>query len=56
MKLLESTKSKITIDENGEIVICLEIAEVVLVNIDCQINSRDLCTFVFKIFNIFKNF
>ena len=68
MKLLGSTKSKITIDKNGEIVICLEIVEVVLVNIDCQINPRDLCTFVLnklfgqlldklpKKFYIFKNF
>ena len=32
MKLLESTKSKITKDENGENMPCLEVTEVVLVH------------------------
>ena len=32
MKLLDSTKSKITKDENGESVPCLEITEVVLIH------------------------
>ena len=51
MKLLESTNSKITKDENGENVPHLEIVEVVLVhcnlvNNDYQQNSRILYTFV----------
>ena len=51
MKLLESTKSKITKDENGENVFYLEITEVVLahcniVNNNYQQNSRVLHTFV----------
>ena len=51
MKLLGSTKSKITKDENGESVPRLEITEVVLihcniVNIDYQQDSRVLYTFV----------
>ena len=51
MKLLGSTKSKITKDENGENVPHLEIAEVVLihcsiVNNDYQQESRVLYTFV----------
>ena len=51
MKLLGSTKSKITKDENGENVPHLEITEVILVhcnivNNDYQQNSRVLCTFV----------
>ena len=51
MKLLESTKSKITKDENGENMPCLEVTEVVLVH--CNIintieNSRVLYTFVPK--------
>ena len=51
MKLLGSTKSKITKDENGENVTCLEITEVVLmhcniVNNDYQQDSRVLYTFV----------
>ena len=51
MKLLESTKSKITKDENGENVPCLEINEVVLihcnvVNNNSQQNSRVLYTFL----------
>ena len=51
MKLLGSTKSKITIDENGENVPYLEITEVVLIH--CNVvnnsyhqNSRVLYTFV----------
>ena len=51
MKLLGSTNSKITKNENGENVLYLEITEVVL--IDCnvvnnsyQLNSRVLYTFV----------
>ena len=51
MKLLESTKSQIIKDENGENVPHLEITEVVLVhcnivNNDCQHNLRVLHTFV----------
>ena len=51
MKLLESTKKKITKDKNGEIVPHLEITEVVLVhcniiNNDYQQDSRVLYTFV----------
>ena len=51
MKLLESTKSKITKDENSENVPHLEITEVVLVhcnivNNDYQQDSRVLYTFV----------
>ena len=51
MKLLGSTKSKITESENGENVPNLEITEVVLVhgnivNDNYQQNSRDLYTFV----------
>ena len=51
MKLLGSTKSNITKDENNENVPCLEITEVVLlhrniVNNDYQQVSRVLCTFV----------
>ena len=51
MKLLGSTKSKITKDENGENIPHLEITEVILVhsNIvsnDCQQDSRVLYTFV----------
>ena len=51
MKLLGSTKSKITEDKNGEIVPHLEIIELVLVhcnliNNDYQQDSRILCTFV----------
>ena len=51
MKLLESTKSKITKDENGENVPCLEINEVVLIhcnvaNNNYQQNSRVLYTFI----------
>ena len=50
MKLLESTRNKITKDENGENVPRLEITEVVLVhcdivNNDYQQDSRDLYTF-----------
>ena len=53
MKLLESTKTKITYDENGENVYNLEITEVVLVhcniaNNNYQQNSRVLYTFVPK--------
>ena len=51
MKLLGSTKSKITKDKNGENVPHLEIIEVILlhcniVNNDCQHDSRVLSTFV----------
>ena len=51
MKLLGSTKNKITKDKNGENVLHLEITEVVLVhcnivNNDYQHNSRVLYTFV----------
>ena len=51
MKLLESTKSKITKDKNSENVSHLEIIEVVLVhcnifNNDYQQDSRVLYTFV----------
>ena len=69
MKLLGSTKSKITKDENGENVPYLEITEVILihcnvVNNSYQQNSRILYTFVpnnkIKYFTwkfyIFKNF
>ena len=44
MKLLGSTKSKITKDKNGENVPTLEITEVVLVH--CQQVSRVVYTFV----------
>ena len=49
MKLLGSTKKKITKDKNGENVLHLEITEVVLVhsnivNDDCQQDSRVLYT------------
>ena len=51
MKLLESTKSKITKDKNGEIVLHLKITEVVLIhfniiNNDYQEDSRVLYIFV----------
>ena len=51
MKLLGSTKSKITKDKNGENVLHLEMVELVLihchlVNNNYQQNSRILCTFV----------
>ena len=51
MKLLRSTKIKITKDENCEIVRYLEITEVVLIHCNivnnyCQQNSRVLETFV----------
>ena len=51
MRLLGSTKSKITKNENGENVANLEIAEVVLVhcnvvNNNYQQNSRVLYTFI----------
>ena len=39
MKLLESTKSKVTKDENGENWPCLEIIQVVLIH--CNIVSND---------------
>ena len=38
MKLLGSTKSKVTKDENGENVLCLKITEVVLIY--CNIGSN----------------
>ena len=69
MKLLGSTKSKITKDEKGEHVPHLEIIEGVLVhytifNSDYWHNSRALCTFILnkffgqfgQKFYIFKNF
>ena len=49
MKLLESTKTKITYDENGENVYNLEITEVVLVHCNIannnyqQDSSRKIC-------------
>ena len=51
MKLLGSTKNKITKEKNGETVLHLEIGEVVLVhcdivNNDYQQDSRVLYTFV----------
>ena len=51
MKLLRTTKSKITKDENGENVYHSEITEIILVhcnvvNNSYQQNSRVLCTFV----------
>ena len=53
MKLLESTKIKITKDENAENVPCLEIAEVVLVryNILKMINYKiqEPCIHLFPI-------
>ena len=50
IKLLGSTKAKITSDENGKNVTHLEITKVVLVhcnivNSDCQQNPRVLYTF-----------
>ena len=39
MKILESTKSKITKDKNGEKVLHLEITEVVLVH--CNVDNKD---------------
>ena len=63
MKLLGSTKSKITKDEKGEHVPHLEIIEGVLVhytifNSDYRHNSRALCTFILNKFlvNLAKNF
>ena len=52
MKLLGSTKSKITKDKNGENVADLEITEVVLVRCNMvsnnyQQNLRILCTFTY---------
>ena len=57
MKLLGSSTSKITKDENGEDVPNLEVVEVVLVhcnlvNNDYQQESRILYTFVPKIINV----
>ena len=46
MKLLGSTKTKITKDENGENVLHLEITKVVFVNSDYQQDSRFFYTFV----------
>ena len=51
MKLLGSTKNKITKDKNGENLPYLEMTEVILihcnmVNNDYQHDSRVLCTFV----------
>ena len=51
MKLLGSTKNKITTEKNGENIPHLEITEVILVdrytvNNDCQQDSRSLYTFV----------
>ena len=51
IKLLETTKSKITEDKNGESEPTLEITEVVLlhckiVNSDYQKDLRNVCTFV----------
>ena len=51
MKLLESTKNKITEDENGENVLHLEITQVILIhwdiaNNDYQQDSRVLYTLV----------
>ena len=52
MKLLKSTKSKITKDENGENVTHLEITEIILVHcyivssIDCHQHSSVLYTFI----------
>ena len=51
LKLLESTKYKITKEKNGENILCLEITEVVLVhcnivNNDYQHDSRVLYTFI----------
>ena len=51
MKLLESTKNKITKDENGENVLHLEITKVILIhcdiaNNDYQQDSRVLYTLV----------
>ena len=51
MKLLESTKRKITRDENGENILHLEITEVILVhynivNNDYQQDSRVLFIFI----------
>ena len=51
VKLLKRTKSKITKDENGDHIPCLEITEVVLVhcnivNSDHQYNSRIIHSFL----------
>ena len=52
MKLLKSTKSKITKDENGENVTHLEITEIILIHCyivsssDCQQHLRVLYTFI----------
>ena len=51
MKLLESTKSKITKNENGENIPHLEITKIILVNCNIvsnnyQLDSRVLYTFV----------
>ena len=47
MKLLGSTKNKITKDKNGENVPHLEITEVVLVH--CGIVNQESCTRLFQI-------
>ena len=54
MKLFGSTKSKITKNENGENVPCLEITKVVLIHCDVvnnsyQQNSKVLHTFVYNL-------
>ena len=56
MKLLRTTKSKITKNENSENVPCLEITEVVLINCNVvnnsyQQNSRILYTFTPNLVN-----
>ena len=54
MKLFRSTKSKITKDENGEIVLHLTITEVVLVVISAMfiIMIQESCINLFQINNL----
>ena len=54
MKLLRSTKSKITKDENGANMPCLEITEVILVHcnivkINIQLNWQNIFTEMVKV-------
>ena len=53
MKLLGSTKSKITKDKNDENVFCLEITEIVIINFHVVNNSyhkiQESCIYLFVI-------
>ena len=56
MKLLGSTKSKITKNKNGENVLHLEITEVVLVHCDIVNNGYQQDSRVFYMFTPYKSF